>query len=182
MATVTSYTKERIAELMAGWEGVSVSQEAIHQAILTIKAELEAQNVDLTEFKQVILPQLEAELAAGSVAVSELNDTTLPNLEQELNDHNAQLEELNTVTLPNLSADLYSGIENSLIRPQVFFADEPPTDTEDRALQVSDVWYDTSQGHKQYMWNGVEWSPFTVDIPDLSLTVRKFNTSTHMIY
>lgn len=156
MAQVTSLTAARILELAAGWDGVSGEQSELRALIADLNVSLETNQAGLEELNSISLPNLRSDLADNAIALSDLNDTVIP--------------------------DLNSSVEVAKILPRTFFSDVAPTDTAERALQVSDVWYDTAHGHKQYMWNGVEWATFQVDIPDLSLTVQKFKTSTHMIY
>lgn len=182
MATVSSFTEAKIRELLSGWEGVALDQEQINIIIDQMRIRQDALEVEITEFNDVTLPQLRDDLAAGSIRVSELNDTTIPNLEQKITVNEGDLQDLNTVTLPALRSDLDSSIVNSLSRPQMFFADEPPVSTVDRELQVGDVWHDTNDGNKQHRWDGTAWVSFSVDVADFSLTVKKFLTNTHQIY
>lgn len=182
MATVVSLTEAKIQELMAGWESVGLSQEQINALVIQLRNAVDSQGAVLTEFNEVTLPQLRADLTAGSIVVSELNDTTIPSLQQTLDAHDLTLTNLNTVTLPALRTDLDSAIENSLVRPQTFFSDEPPVSTEERDLQIGDVWHDTNDGNKQYRWDGVAWVTFSVDIPDFSITARKLISNRHIIY
>lgn len=184
MATVVSLTKQKILELAEEWESVSNSQSQVNALITQLQSLVDSNSQTLTQLQSASIPQLLQQLEEGALRVAELNDQVLPGLMQTLADNALTIQNIESVDIPALQMDLASGIENSLNRPQVYFSDEAPTnpDEEERELQVSDVWYDTNDGHKQYMWNGVMWAVFTVDIPDLSLTVVKFKTSTHMIY
>ncbi len=108
MATATSLTQERITELMAGWEGVSVDQEAQAALIAALQVALAGHESNLEEWNNITLPQLEADLAAGSIAVSEVVDDLLPALQVELDGHDENLVQLNTIDIPNLHAQINS--------------------------------------------------------------------------
>lgn len=184
MASVTSLTATRILELMAQWDGTVLGLEEINAVVADLNTKVETSQFNLTQFHEETLPALQEALAEGNAAVTDLHENTIPDLESNLADNNAALDNLNTVTLPALQADLAAGIENSLVRPQYYFNDDPPAEDpiEEFYLNVNDVWYDTNNGNKQYRWDGTQWVTFSIDIPDLSLTVQKFKTSTHLIY
>ena len=184
MASVTSLTATRILELMAQWDGTVLGLEEINAVVADLNTKVETSSFNLTQFHEETLPALQEALASSNTAVSDLNETKIPDLESALDSNQSALDELNSVTLPSLQADLAAGIENSLIRPQTYFADDPPAEDpiEEFYLNVDDVWYDTNDGNKQHRWDGTQWVTFAIDIPDLSLTVKKFKTSTHLIY
>ena len=184
MATVISLTEQKIKELLAGWEGVALSQDEINALVLQLQTNVESQGASLTNFNEVVRPQLEADLAAGSIKISELNDTTIPNLQAELAQAQDEVQDLVTITVPALQQEMANTSTNVNERPNVYVQPEAPTnpDVDDRDLVVGDSWFDSDDGNKQRVWNGVEWSTFNVDVADFSLTVRKFLSSTHQIY
>lgn len=184
MAAVTSYTADRIQELMSSLPALGGAQEALSVVMNELRTILESNDVSMIELREEILPQLQASLDANDVLVADLNNTTLPDLRTALDQAAAELENLQSVTIPNIALDLSNNIENVEARPNVYVQPEAPTnpDEDDRDLVVGDSWFDSDDNNFQRVWNGVEWSSFKVDIPDLSLTVHKFKTSTHMIY
>lgn len=183
MATVVSLTKEKIEELLAGWEGVELSQDEINSLISQMLSTQDSHSVSFDFFNNIVVPQLQADAAANSTATSELSDL-IPNLETALEDHQAQIDNIRDVDLVGMQTVLDNNIENVESRPKVYVQDDEPTnpDADDRGLVVGDVWFDSNDMNRQRIWNGVAWDTFAIDIPDLSLTVKKFNTSTHMIY
>ncbi len=184
MATAVSLTEQRIIELTEQWQAVLDNYAAVTASIAEIRVSLQAQIDALTEFEVVTVPQLAADVAAGDVALADLQNTTLANMQAALDANNLKLTDMDTVTIPALRADLDSTAQNVLDSPHIYEQPEPPLnpDINNRPLRVGDSWYDTDDNNKQYMWNGVEWSTFTVDINDFSLTAQKFKTNTHMIY
>lgn len=184
MATVVSLTEEKIRELLAGWEDVALSQDDINAIVLQLQTNQATQQAEMDELNNTTLPQLRLELADNQTKMGELNDVTLPQLQLDLEQANAQIENLNTVDIPALRQDVDSTIQNAIDRPKVYVQSEPPTnpDEEERYLVVGDVWHDSDDNNRQRIWNGVEWSTFNVDIPDFSITVRKFLSSSHLIY
>lgn len=108
MATVTSLTEEKIQELVAGWEGVSLTQDQLNSLVQQLWNNNESQDANLSELRDVILPALQADLDAGSIRVSDLNDNHIPALEARLDQHDLNLTNLNTVDIPNLNAQLTS--------------------------------------------------------------------------
>lgn len=111
MATVTSLTEAKIQEMVAGWEGVELTQTELSALIQQLWNNNESQDANLTEFRTVILPALEADLAAGSIRVSDLNDVTVPALQAELDQHQLSLDNLNTVHIPQLTAQLQTNAD-----------------------------------------------------------------------
>lgn len=184
MPTVTSLTATRILELLTGFDGLAEGQAVLDGIIAGLSSSISQHQGELDNLNNVVLPELNENLASNQVLIDDLNENVLPGLQASLDAANADIEDINSVVLPALSTDLGSLSDLAIDQPQVFRQPEPPTndDIEFRDLQLGDVWYDTDNGNAQYMWNGVEWSTFGIDIPDLSLTVKKFNTSTHMIY
>lgn len=183
MATVTSLTEEKIQELMAGWELVGLSQEEINALVIQMRSDQQSADARLTEFNDIILPQLREDLAAGSIRVSELNDTTIPDLQASLAEAQATVNDLAGVDIPALRDDVNSAGQNIKDRPQVFVqADEPPAydDLEDRYLVVGDTWYDSE--NVQRIWDGVQWTSLSVDIPDLSATIDQYLSPEHALY
>ena len=181
MATVTSMTADKILELISGLEGIPDEQNALRSLISLLSAAVEANAGNLDEFNNMTLPELLEALGDHGVQIGDILENQIPNLAAAQEDIENAMSDLNTVILPSIQADVSSiGTD----QPKVFNQPEPPTndDLDYRDLQLGDTWFDTDDGNKQYMWDGVEWSAFSVDIPDLSLTVRKFNTTTHMIY
>lgn len=178
MGTIITLSEERILELAAGWAAVSEQQDALNGQVSSLETAHDEQTSALNELHNFTLPELQSNLAENAVAVSNLNDTVLPDLNASLNDAALAIQNLNEVTIPGMQI----GIDGATSRPQVFFQPEPPEVANGRDLDVNDVWYDTDDGNKQYIWNGVEWSTFNVEIHDFSITVRKLMSSTHMIY
>lgn len=185
MATVQSLTAEKIQELMAGWDGVELSQEQINSLISQLLTSQAMLDLLMEQFQNITLPQLLQDLNANDILLADLNENTLPGLQQALDDAEAQILNLQTVTLPGIQQDLINEIEGSAARPKVYHqADEPTNpDIDDRDLLFGDTWFDEDDGNKQYMWDGLAWTASLVgDIPDFSLTVRKFLSTTHHIY
>lgn len=185
MATVTSLSEQRILELAAGWQGVAGTQAVTEAELTLIKQSLANNNAAVDDLTNNKMPALQEALAADNVVIANLNDTVIPTLRADLTGVDAAVVDIQAITLPNLQGDLDSVSINSNLRPKTFWSDVPPVDEEDgsRPLQVSDVWYNTTNGENiQSIWNGVEWSTFTVGIADFSLTVKKLLSTTHMIY
>lgn len=184
MATVVSMTEDKIRELLAGWEGVSLSQDEINSILSQILIRQDSDSAELADFRNNSLPQLYADLEEGSNRISDLNDNVLPNLQNDLIQAQQDVENMRTVDIPSIQDTIANELENTATRPKVYRQPDPPDnpDVDDRDLVVGDTWFDSDDNDTMRLWNGVEWSTFAIDIPDLSLTVRKFNTSTHMIY
>lgn len=72
--------------------------------------------------------------------------------------------------------------QTALILPTSFYTDAAPTGTAVRPLQEDDTWYDIGDGYKQYRYRNGQWTTFSVEVTDFSLTARKFITSTHLLY
>lgn len=182
MATVTSLTAEKIYELLSDVTVVSNNQDEIKALLENIKAQLANNSAAINLFNNQTLPDLLQQLADGSITVNELLNTHFPNIQQQLNQTQTTVNDLNLVKVPSLQNDLNSGLTNIILKPQTFFQDEPPENTEERDLQLNDVWYDTNDSNKQYRWNGTSWVNFEVNIPEFSLVVTKFRSSTHLLY
>jgi len=183
MATVTSLTEEKINELMAGWESVGLSQEEINALVIQLRDAQQAADAALQELNQSTLPTLRQDLAENDIKVSELNDQ-LPDLHTRLEQSEARIDDVLSVDIPSLQESLNNQIVNAIERPKVYVQPDEPTnpDIDERDLVVGDVWYESDNNNFQRIWNGVEWTTFKVDVADFSLTVKKFMTSTHMIY
>lgn len=184
MATVISLTEAKIKELLAGWEGVSLSQDEINALVLQLQTSQETVTAEMETIQNTTIPQMQGDLSATVIQVGDLSDTVIPNLETGLNNTSAQVDNINLVTIPALQTDLANEIENSRLTPQTYVQPEEPTnpDENDRDLLVGDTWLDDNDNNKERRWNGVEWSPVVADVADFSLTVRKFLTTTHMLY
>ena len=184
MATVISYTEDKIKELLGPWDGVALTQDEINAKLQQMRTSLDSQGAMQTEFNQVVRPQLEAAVAESSIQVSELNETVVPSLRQDLTQTQTDVQDLNTVTIPSIQQDVSATIQTIAERPKAYPQDEEPTNPDDdgRYLVVGDTWFDTDNNNQQSVWNGVEWSTFSVDVAEFSLTAEKFKTSTHMIY
>lgn len=184
MATVTSFTAQRILELAAGWEQVTQTQSETDAVISQLNGELAANQEAMDHLTSVTMPELQQSLAANDVALSDLNDNVLVDLQATLAQNSLDIQNLNTVTIPSISEKLSNEIENTLVRPKVYVQPDEPTnpDEDDRYLVAGDTWFDSDDNNRQRIWNGSEWTTFNVDVSDFSLTVRKFMTSTHMIY
>lgn len=184
MATVVSLTQTKIEELMGGWMGVSLSQDEINAVVAQIVTDLQTNGAMVQNFENVVVPELLAQTEAGVFALDNLVTNQLPALELQLEANALELENINTVVLPDIREQLMSTIINAVDRPSVYVQPEAPQnpDENERYLVVGDVWHDSNDDNRARIWNGVEWSTYQIDIPDLSLTVKKFKTSTHMIY
>lgn len=182
MATVVSLTEDKIRDLLGNWEGLSLTQAEINEMLAKLALTQNRLTEDLDDLNNNKLPQLQDKLDANDIAVADLHDNLIPSIDAAVAQQQGQMEQLTDIILPNLQADLNSGIENSLIRPQTFFSDEPPESTEDRELQISDIWHDTDNGNRQHRWDGTQWVTFTVDVADFSVTARKLISTRHLIY
>lgn len=183
MAVVTSLTDSKIQELMAGWQIVGLSQEEINSLVIQIRAAMESHDAQITELRETTLPALQEDLAAGSIKVSELNEK-IPDLENTLAEAQLQLDDIQNIIVPSMQESIDNTTQNIIDRPKTYVQPEAPEnpDEEDRYLVVGDGWFDSDDNNRQRIWNGVEWSTFGIDIPDFSVTVRKFMSSTHLIY
>lgn len=183
MAKVTSFTEDKIRELLAGWEGLSLSQDEINALVIRLRDSQESANAALEELNQITLPQLREDLADSSVRVSELNDQ-IPDLQTRLDESQSRIDDLASIDIPALQQGLDNQIINLIDRPKVYVQPEAPTnpDEEERFLVVGDTWFDSDNDNKQTVWNGAEWSTFGVEISDFSLTVKKFLSTKHQIY
>lgn len=108
MATVTSLTKAKIEELMAGWTDVALSQDEINSLLGQLLTDVDSQTAALTNFQEVVLPDLAADLAAGSAAVNDLVTNALPDLESDLAAAQLSLTNVNTAVLPLLQTEITS--------------------------------------------------------------------------
>lgn len=184
MATVTSLTQARIEELMSGWELVGFSQDEINALIVQLSQSVETQKAVLIEFEEVVVPLIKDELATGAIAVGDVKDNLLPQLQSDLAQAREQVSNLEQVVVPSLQQDVENATQNLIDAPKVYIQPEAPTnpDDEGRYLVVGDTWHDEDDNNMVRLWNGVEWTTFKLDIPDLSLTVKKFRVSSHQIY
>jgi hypothetical protein len=183
MATATSLTDERIAELMAGWNAVAAQQEELVTKINALSLQVETYQTLLTQFTDLTLPEIEALVAANSIQTGELRDNSIPNLEGDVAGNAADIVDLTEVTIPALQADVYS-LGSSVATVGIpYRQDEPPEDLDPvNPILIGTRWYDTNNNSLEYFWNGTEWVEAGITIPDLSLTVQKFKTSTHQLY
>lgn len=184
MGTVVSLTEAKIQELVAGWEGVSLTQEQINALVSQLVVSQAVLDATMEEFVTVVKPQLEADLAAGAIAVSELNDVVLPELINDLASNSLSLENLNTVTLPALQEELQNEIDVNAERPKIYVQPEPPDnpDENDRVLQPADRWYDDDNDLADHIWNGTEWVLYEFEIPDLSEAIEAYISPEHALY
>lgn len=184
MATVTSLTETRIQELLAGWEGIGLSQDEINALVLQLQAGLASQTAVMDDWTNNLLPQFQAAIDANDIAISDLNDNVLPGLQQSLDQAELDLQNLNDVTMPFVLDNLSNIGTNVNERPKVYVQDDAPTnpDVDDRVLVVGDTWFDSNDNNKQKIWNGVEWSTFGIDIPNFSITVQHLLSANHHIY
>lgn len=184
MAEVTSLTAERILQITGQYSGIPAEQEDLRALIALLRTYLEQNQAELTEIRESTLPSLEAILSENDLALSDLNTNVIADLDARLEQNSASLEDLETVTLPALQESLSNNTQIVLESPKVYVQNTPPENPDEdyRDLVVGDSWFNPDDNNVQKVWNGVEWSSFNVDIPDLSITVKKFNTSTHMIY
>lgn len=184
MGTVNGYTTEKALELAQGVASVEQKQSEADAEIAQLRAEVIAARELLVEFATQTVPQLEATLAANAAAVAELNDTSLADLDAALSDHQEALDNINVEVGAN-STDIESQYVNIQALPHTFNQPIAPVDGEDewRPLMIGDRWNDTSTPENQeHRWDGTEWVVANIEIADLSLTVQKFKTSTHMLY
>lgn len=183
MASVVTLSEDKIQELMAGWQAVADRQDALNAEITELKAQVETYEAMMLEFTNLTLPQIQAIVAANSIETEDMKDNAIPNLELGVDENAADLVDLNTVTLPAIQNDL-SLLGSSVAAVGVpYRQDEPPLDDDpDNPILIGTRWYDTNDDEKEYSWNGTEWVESGISIPDLSLTAKKFKTSTHMIY
>lgn len=184
MATVTSLTEAKIQDLMAGWQQVGYDQDEINALVLQLRTLVEENTVITEELNNSVLPELRQSLSENENRLSELNDNVIPDFVNNLDQVQLDVDNVRLVDLPSLRQDVDNTTQNLLDRPKVYVQPEAPTnpDEEERYLVVGDVWHDSDNDNKQTVWNGVEWSTFGVEISDFSLTVKKFLSSSHMIY
>lgn len=184
MAEVTSFTADRILAMAEDWVRVADNQEQTDAFVTMLRAFLDTHVTQMMEFQEVTIPNIIETMQQNDISVADLNDNVLPDLQQALDANTAALEDIESVALPNLQTDLDSIAQNAIDRPKVYVQAEAPTnpDDEDRYLVVGDTWNDSDDDNRLRVWNGTEWSTFAIDIPDLSITVKKFKTSSHMIY
>jgi hypothetical protein len=188
MATVISLSENKIKELLAGYEGVSMNQEQINALVQEMYIAQQTINARMDFLDGTTMPQLIQDVASGAIRIDELTATVIPSLDAAQAQNAADLENLTTVTLPTLEQDLASTAATVRESPQTYHQAEAPLNPDDelRDLVVGDTWYDSDDNNKRYTWNGVEWTQLegsgSTTIPDFSLTVRKFLSSTHQIY
>ena len=108
MATVTSLTETKIQELMSGWTGVALSQDAINALVSQLWTDVASQGANLENFNEVILPDLLADLAAGAIAVNDIVTNGLPDLESALAANELAITNINTAVLPLLQTEITS--------------------------------------------------------------------------
>lgn len=167
MATVTGFTAEKIIEMLGAVGALTPEQIEALGKLGTISQNVSDNKSKLDDLTNNVIPKIDQDVASGALDISELSENRIPNLERDL------LEAQAEVTDMRLSGDL---------RPRVYAQPEEPTspDINGRQLVVGDVWVDAET--VQRIWDGNVWSDLKLDIPDLSITVQKFKTGTHMIY
>lgn len=185
MATVVSLTEARILELLNGWNAVGLTQQDIYTLLSQIGSSQNEVDAAMQEFREVTLPSIQEDVNEASNLLADLNENAIPNIQAELDQTRSELQDALNVDISGLQDGLLNGIEELRSRPKVFVQPdepEPYDDLEERELVVGDTWFDSDDDNRQRIWNGAQWSTFGVDIPDFSLTVKKFLTTTHMIY
>ena len=185
MATVISLTEEKIQELLSGWEALGLTQEQINALVIQLRDSQQQNNSALTELVAITLPKLQNDLTESSNRVSELSGTVVADLIRDVERNAAEVQDFKEITIPGLREDVQAANQNVADRPKVFVQDTEPEeydDLEDRYLVAGDVWYNSAKTNEQKIWDGTKWTSFAIDIADFSLTVRKFQTNTHMIY
>ena len=180
MASITGLTAERMAELLAGWEGVQSGYQDLYNQIDGVQIGLGEHDAALTDLRDNQMPALQATLNENDLALADLNDNVLPNLAQTVADNQEMIDDLNNLTLPAMQEAVDNAVTNANELPQVLTGTDAPEMANNRELEVGDTWIDDAGVRR--MWDGVTWADYTMDIPDLSLTVKKFKTGTHLIY
>lgn len=63
----------------------------------------------------------------------------------------------------------------------IFIGGQPPSGG---VYTENDVWYNENDGRRPWYWDATSnsWKPISSEVADLSLTVQKFKTNTHMLY
>lgn len=184
MATVSGLTTDKALEVAEEVASVAQKQSDTDAEVAQLRAEVLAAREVLAEFAGLTIPEFQAAMAAHAVAVAELNDTTLPDLDAALAANQEALDNIG-IDVANNSIDIESQYVNLQELPHMFTQPTAPIDGEDefRPLMIGDRWTDTSTPeNREHRWDGTEWVVANIEIPDLSLTVQKFKTSTHMIY
>lgn len=182
MASVTTLSEEKIQELMAGWQAVADRQDALNVEITELKTQVESYQGLLIEFTNLTLPEIQALVAANSIETEDLKDNAIPNLEIDIQQQGQTLEDITGVTMPAMQnyLDLIGSDQLEIGVP--YRQAEPPLDDDpDNPILPGTRWYDEDDNNKEHFWNGTEWVD-AMTVPDLSLTVRKFKTSTHLLY
>lgn len=184
MAEVTSYTAQTILDLLAPLGSVEEKQAEFDALLAQLRQIVAESDASREELENVILPALRLELSENDLGLADLRTNVIPNLDQTVSQHGSVLDDLQTVTLPSHANDIANLIENNIARPKTYVQPDEPVnpDADDRDLVYGDVWFDSDDNNRQRVWNGSAWSTFAIDIPDLSITVQKFKTATHMIY
>ena len=102
MATVVSLTQTKIEELMSGWQGVSLSQDAINAVVSQLWTDVQSNGAVVSNFENVVVPDLLEQTNAGAIALDNLVTNQLPTLEADITANSAAIENLDTVELPLL--------------------------------------------------------------------------------
>lgn len=179
----------QLQQAMAG------NQEALalfqSETLPQLQAALAANDASVNHLQSTTLVDLQATLDDNVSAISTLIESTIPTLDEQLNSNSGWILDLNENLLPAMETRLQeaetlvqAAAQTVLESPRAYSNVPQPLnpDSEGRPLVVGDSWYDQSDNNKQYVWNGVEWTTLDVDIPDFSLTVRKFMSTSHLIY
>ncbi len=183
MATVNGLTAERMMELVSEWTQIKARQDALAAQIADLQADYTGQSDIIDEFTGMTLPELMALLEAQQSTVVDLTDQQAA-LDQTLAENKLIIDGIQQVDVQSLQDQIYSQQQQFDEIPTEFNQPEAPVDGDDpdRALVIGDRWFDTDDGNKEYRWTGTEWVESGLSIPDLSITVQKFKTSSHMIY
>jgi hypothetical protein len=182
MASVVTLSEDKIQELMAGWQAVADRQDALNAEITELKTQVETYQGMLIEFTNLTLPEIEAIVAANSIETEDLKDNAVPNLEVDVDQNTAAIDNIRTVDIPGLLDNVFLIGENMTEIGVPFRQPDPPLDDDpDNPILPGTRWFDEDDSNKEHFWNGTEWVD-AMTVPDLSLTVQKFKTSTHQLY
>lgn len=181
---VTTYSVDAITELFAAYGDAVGGQNAINQMVQDLQVSM-GQGMDrITNFEQFLLPEFQEQMEANNIALAEMRDNLAENLRQSLDQNTAAIKLLTDSIIPELKDDLEDTAEQVRDSPKSYYSSTAPTNPDEtgRPLVVGDSWYDEDDSNKAYTWNGVEWTTFTVDVGDISVSVGNLKTATHMIY
>lgn len=106
MSTVTSFTSDKILDLLSELDGLGQGQTDINTHLGDLDGSLAENQALLDELINIRLPQLQLDLSANQTLVDDLNENVLPDLRIDLDTNSESLETLNTVTIPDLNSQL----------------------------------------------------------------------------